>query len=58
MDVIDAARRWAGVWERAWAVKDVEAIVALRASGSCRDEHGAVQCFSDHWCGGGRRRRG
>jgi ketosteroid isomerase-like protein len=29
MDVIDAARRWAGVWERAWAAKDIEAIVAL-----------------------------
>ena len=29
MDVIGAARRWAGVWERAWAAKDVEAIVAL-----------------------------
>ena len=29
MDVIDAARRWADVWERAWAAKDVEAIVAL-----------------------------
>ena len=31
MDVIDAARRGAGVWERAWAAKDVEAIVALYA---------------------------
>jgi hypothetical protein len=29
MDVTDAARRWAGVWERAWAAKDVDAIVAL-----------------------------
>jgi len=29
MNVIDAARRWATVWERAWAAKDVEAIVAL-----------------------------
>lgn len=29
MDVIDAARRWAGVWERAWTAKDVDAIVAL-----------------------------
>lgn len=29
MDVISSARRWAGVWERAWAAKDVEAIVAL-----------------------------
>jgi hypothetical protein len=33
MDVIDAARRWATVWERAWPVKDVESIVALYADG-------------------------
>lgn len=29
VDVTDAARRWAGVWERAWAAKDVDAIVAV-----------------------------
>jgi predicted SnoaL-like aldol condensation-catalyzing enzyme len=29
MNAIAAARRWAGVWERAWPAKDVEAIVAL-----------------------------
>jgi hypothetical protein len=31
MDVSDAARRWASVWERAWPAKDDEAIVALYA---------------------------
>ena len=31
MDVMEAARRWATVWERAWPAKDVEAIVALYA---------------------------
>lgn len=31
MDVTAAAGRWADVWERAWAAKDVEAIVALYA---------------------------
>jgi ketosteroid isomerase-like protein len=31
MDVVDAARRWASVWERAWPAKDVDAIAALYA---------------------------
>ena len=31
MDVQDLARRWAAVWERAWAAKDIEAIAALYA---------------------------
>ena len=31
MDTAEAARRWAGVWARAWPAKDVEAIVALYA---------------------------
>jgi nuclear transport factor 2 (NTF2) superfamily protein len=31
MDVGDLARRWAAVWERAWAAKDIEAIAALYA---------------------------
>ena len=31
MDVTEAAGRWAGVWERAWPTRDVEAIVALYA---------------------------
>jgi nuclear transport factor 2 (NTF2) superfamily protein len=31
VDVAAAARRWAGVWQSAWASKDVEAIVALYA---------------------------
>ena len=31
MDVVVVARRWAETWERAWAGKDVEAIVALYA---------------------------
>jgi len=33
MDAMDAARRWATVWERAWPAKDSEAIVALYADG-------------------------
>ena len=31
MDVAGLARQWASVWERAWAAKDVDAIVALYA---------------------------
>jgi nuclear transport factor 2 (NTF2) superfamily protein len=31
MEVLDAARTWAQVWERAWPAKDVEAIAALYA---------------------------
>ena len=31
MDVTEAARRWAAVWERAWAAEDSEAILALYA---------------------------
>ena len=31
MDVTEAAHRWAGVWERAWPAKDVDAIAALYA---------------------------
>jgi nuclear transport factor 2 (NTF2) superfamily protein len=31
MDVLEAARTWAQVWERAWPAKDVEAIAALYA---------------------------
>ncbi len=31
MDVLLAAQRWRDTWERAWAGKDVEAIVALYA---------------------------
>lgn len=34
MDVVDAARRWASVWERAWAAKDIDAIAALYAEGA------------------------
>ena len=34
MDITEAARNWAHVWERAWAAKDVEAIVALYADGA------------------------
>jgi hypothetical protein len=30
---MDAARRWATVWERAWPAKDREAIVALYTDG-------------------------
>jgi hypothetical protein len=31
MDIVEAAHRWARVWERAWPQKDVEAIVSLYA---------------------------
>jgi SnoaL-like domain len=31
MEVLEAARTWAQVWERAWPAKDVEAIAALYA---------------------------
>jgi len=30
---MEAARRWADVWERAWPAKDVDGIVALYAEG-------------------------
>ena len=31
MNTLEAARRWAGVWVRAWPAKDAEAIVSLYA---------------------------
>ena len=31
---MQSARRWASVWQRAWAARDVEAIVALYADGA------------------------
>ncbi|MCA1569213.1 MAG: nuclear transport factor 2 family protein [Chloroflexi bacterium] len=31
MDGTDAARRWAATWQRAWELKDLDAIVALYA---------------------------
>ena len=31
MNLADAARRWASVWQRAWNERDVESIVALYA---------------------------
>lgn len=39
MDVHEAARRWAETWERAWPLKDVEAISALYADGAVYRSH-------------------
>ena len=39
MDVHEAARRWAETWERAWPLKDAEAIAALYADGAVYRSH-------------------
>jgi hypothetical protein len=39
VDVHEAARRWAETWERAWPLKDAEAIAALYAGGSVYRSH-------------------
>lgn len=39
MDVHEAARRWAGTWQRAWPLKDAEAIAALYAEGAVYRSH-------------------
>ena len=39
MDVEDAARRWAGTWQRAWPAKDAAAIAALYAEGATYRSH-------------------
>jgi|1185.fasta_scaffold72102_2 hypothetical protein len=31
MDMLEAARRWARVWQEAWPIKDADALVALQA---------------------------
>jgi SnoaL-like domain len=39
MDAMEAARRWAEVWERAWPTADVEAIAELYADGAVFYSH-------------------
>ena len=39
MDTRQAARQWAQVWERAWPVKDVDAIAELYADGAPYRSH-------------------
>jgi hypothetical protein len=39
VDVLEAARRWAQTWERAWPAMDTEAIAALYADGAIYRSH-------------------